>query len=392
MQTLNETEKHYVKEVVDQIIEDGGTVLMITRFGSHLYGTNTPNSDSDFMVLYLPDLKKAAAGVKAKSYRSGTNLKNVKNSAWDVDVQGLDIREVVRKFTKGEIVALDLMFAPTNKKATVFLHSRFRKFLDNYIYTGILRPYGVAGVVGYINQQAQKYGVKGTRLGQVIALRDFVSDKFDWDDKVSSVMEALKKRQDILDGDFIKFNVVAVTKKGGVVEDDLALDVLGKTALPTSTVKQLLDMLDKHIEKYGHRAKQALENKGIDWKAISHAFRAIYEYTQLTTQGAVEFPLPTKLAERLVELKNGSLDFKEVQKELEVALAGVRTVDLGERVPGDTVIEAIFSLWVPPVSEDDVDNFIATASREEVDAALAVGVENYLGKLSTIDQEVGDLK
>jgi len=64
--------------MIDEIQEDGGTVLFITRFGAHLYGTNTPASDRDFMIVYLPNIRKAVAGFKAKSYRVGTNLSNLK--------------------------------------------------------------------------------------------------------------------------------------------------------------------------------------------------------------------------------------------------------------------------------------------------------------------------
>ena len=378
MADLLEVERRFVQKVIDEIQQDGGTVLMVTRFGAHLYGTNTPDSDYDFMVVYLPDIRKASAGFQAKSYREGTNLSNSKNSAGDVDVQGVDVREVIKKFTKGEIVAIDLMFAHTNKKAVLYLHDAFQKFLDDYIYTGVIRPYGIAGVVGYINQQAQKYGVKGTRLGQVISLRDFVKETFDRDLPVSTVMDALKERPDILDGNFIKFTQVAVTKKGGVIEDDMALDVLGKVALPNSNVQQLLNMLEKHIEKYGHRAKQAMENEGIDWKAISHAFRAIYEYNSLVSTGMVRFPFPQEFSNKLVEIKKATRNFSEVKKELEHSLETIKNVNLGERIPDDVLASAIFSLWDKGLSEKDIDEFIASASPEEVEESLKVGVEDYL--------------
>jgi len=372
-------EKQYIQEVVNRIQDDGGTIMMITAFGSHLYGTNTPESDSDFMIVYLPDLRKAAAGAKAKSYRAGTNLSNTKNTSGDIDVQGVDIREVIKKFTKGEIVAIDLMFAHTNKKTLIYLHDRFNEFLRKYIYnSGVIRPYGVAGVVGYINQQAQKYGIKGTRLGQVIRLRDFVAAKFDRDWKVAEVIEALQHQPKILDGEYIKLTTVAVTKPGGVIEDDIALDILGKKALPTSTVGQLLDMLNKHIDKYGHRARQAMNNEGIDWKAISHAFRAIHEYNQLVRTGMVTFPFSHELSDKLIELKKGMRDFNEVQDELSKALESVKSVSLGERVPNEDIARAIFFLWIGDVSDSEVDEFLATAPKEEILEAEKVGLKSYV--------------
>ncbi|MCK5237543.1 MAG: hypothetical protein KAR06_11260, partial [Deltaproteobacteria bacterium] len=57
------------------------------------------------------------------------------------------------------------------------------------------------------------------------------------------------------------------------------------------------------------RAKQAKENKNIDWKAISHAFRAGFQVRSIFTKGTIEYPLQEAGYLKLV--KAGKLDFME---------------------------------------------------------------------------------
>lgn len=54
----------------------------------------------------------------------------------------------------------------------------------------------------------------------------------------------------------------------------------------------------------------AANNLNVDWKAVSHAFRAAYQIKELLTEGNITFPRPE--AKFLVQVKTGVLDFKEL--------------------------------------------------------------------------------
>ena len=326
MRNLSKEATKYVESIVHEIKSDGGTPLFVTKFGSELYGTNTSNSDEDVYVIYRPSITSLIKGEQLKTYRAGTsvNKKGEKNNPGDVDVQALPIQHVLSRFIKGELVSIDLLFALTNRNAVVCVKPSFVKFLHKYIYSGVISARKLSGVLGYINTQASKYGVKGTRLGQAIELRDYVSEKFDNDARVQEVIEVLKiDRKDIVDGTHVKFVDVAVTEKGGRIVTREGLNVLGKVAIPLADVGQLKSMLDNIVKKYGVRAEQAKNNMGIDWKALSHALRAAHEYMQYVATGMVRFPLDGETVDTLVKVKTGTMDFSVVKEMLERSIQAV---------------------------------------------------------------------
>ena len=54
------------------------------RFGSHLYGLNTPNSDVDYKGIFMPTLEELLLGTYPKTIVTSTGPEHAKNSADDV--------------------------------------------------------------------------------------------------------------------------------------------------------------------------------------------------------------------------------------------------------------------------------------------------------------------
>lgn len=75
-----------------------------------------------------------------------------------------------------------------------------------------------------------------------------------------------------------------------------------------------LPTLEKRLSQYGERSKTNKENGEVDWKAYSHAFRLIYEWEQLLTEGKLTFPVPNR--EYILEVKLGKIPFEIVQDKL----------------------------------------------------------------------------
>lgn len=89
-------------------------ILFKTKFGSHLYGTNTENSDMDYKAVFLPDLediilKKDKRTIHEDTKPSHINSRNTKD---DVDIEYKDLREYLREAMAGQTYALDMLFAP----------------------------------------------------------------------------------------------------------------------------------------------------------------------------------------------------------------------------------------------------------------------------------------
>ena len=56
-------------------------------FGSHLYGTDTINSDKDYKGIYLPSKHDVLLNRVNKCYSESTGGNNSKNTSEDVDIE-----------------------------------------------------------------------------------------------------------------------------------------------------------------------------------------------------------------------------------------------------------------------------------------------------------------
>jgi hypothetical protein len=108
-------------------------------------------------------------------------------------------------------------------------------------------------------------------------------------------------------------------------------EVVGKKFQETARVDYVLPILVRFITEYGVRAQAAEQNKGIDWKALSHALRAAQQVKELFTHGTMTMPRPE--AGLLLLVKQGKIDFKSVQAELESTMSEVEVLALRSDLP-----------------------------------------------------------
>ena len=88
----------------------------------------------------------------------------------------------------------------------------------------------------------------------------------------------------------------------------LIYEVAGRKFQETAKIDYVLECLYKIEENYGERAKQASTNDNLDWKAISHAFRAGYQLKEIYETGDLKFPL--KDAQFLKDVKYGKYHYQ----------------------------------------------------------------------------------
>lgn len=107
------------------------------------------------------------------------------------------------------------------------------------------------------------------------------------------------------------------------------------------------------VEEYGHRARQAESNQGVDWKALSHAVRVGRQAIELLQTGAVTFPRPE--AAHLIAIKTGQLAYQPVAEEIEALLDEVEHAAERSSLP-----EAADLQWI--------DDFVVEAHRAQISA------------------------
>lgn len=238
-------------------------------FGSHLYGTSTPDSDTDYKGIFLPTRDQILLGrvPKVMSYNTKTgNVPGVKNGADDVDCDLYSLPYFLEMACKGETIAMDMLHAgpehivkfKTEKRWSIWhtlQRNRSRFYTKN-----------CSAFVGYCRKQAAKYGIKGSRLaameGVIGALRHYPPDT-----RLDGIWHVLPLLE----------HVHKLDPNPKDRANQRIYQVCGKKFIERATTGEVMKILSKAYDVYGARAQQAKDNEGIDWKAISHALRAAYQ-------------------------------------------------------------------------------------------------------------------
>ncbi|HEX3862743.1 MAG TPA: DUF1643 domain-containing protein [Stellaceae bacterium] len=104
------------------------------------------------------------------------------------------------------------------------------------------------------------------------------------------------------------------------------------------------EVMRRIVDEYGHRARQAERQEGVDWKALSHAVRVGSQAVELLQTGSVTFPRPD--APHLIAIKLGQLAYREVAAEIEELL-----IDVEREAERSTLPELADQEWI--------DDFVA---------------------------------
>jgi predicted nucleotidyltransferase len=278
--------------------------LFICKHGSHLYGLNTPESDVDYKGVYLPSEDDMLTNTAVHHITTSTGDDFSKNTAEDIDIEWISIQKYLQLLSKAEMIAVDILFAVTNKDSVILSTPQWDYLVSFYkeLSSVDFKPY-----IGYIRKQVSKYGVKGTRVGVYKELLDQAKNFNKYQlrpihrtgegvsQRINIRLEAY--RDQLIENEFCK------------IEDDFYV-VLGKKYQFTAPVSEYITSITKSYESYGSRAKLAEINQGVDWKAVSHAIRASYQLEMLVDNGLIKFPFTGAKKQTLLDIKQGKRDWK----------------------------------------------------------------------------------
>lgn len=267
------------------------------KFGSHLYGLNTPTSDTDYKGIFMPSLPELLLGNYSKTIVTSTGPEHERNSATDVDTEVVSLPQFIKHACTGETFAIDMLHCNSPEISSPIwedLVANRTKF-----YSKNLKAFA-----GYVKQQAAKYGVKGSRLADIKSAIDSLSI-------VDSDLTLDKVKDKLYYGKYAEWQSKPNPSAG---HDNDYYVVNSKMYQSTNKVQYTIDRLQEMYDGYGHRAKLAEQNQGVDWKAMSHALRAGYQARDIYQYG--DFSYPLKETEFLKQVKTGQLSFDVVSAEL----------------------------------------------------------------------------
>ncbi|MGL6228575.1 MAG: DNA polymerase beta superfamily protein [Culicoidibacterales bacterium] len=260
-------------------------------FGSRLYGTSTPNSDTDYKLIVIPSSFDILMGNGRRSIVTSTSAGQ--NTSVDVDCETFTLHKFIDMLCVGETAAIEMINAPAQNVLETsdvwrYLQAHRQEFCSQKMNA----------FLGYVNTQARKYGARGSRLVSLEAVIDEIN------------MFTIENQQNMTIREFIDLGAVTfgqyVSITPAASNGEVYLDVIGiKTDLNMS-VATLAERMRTARKKYGARSVVSAQN-GADWKSISHAYRVATQLIELAETSALQFPL--KRRDIIRSLKLGEIPF-----------------------------------------------------------------------------------
>jgi hypothetical protein len=267
-------------------------ILVEMKFGSHLYGLNTENSDEDYVGIFLPSLEDILLGRGKQTINLSTSSSSQKNSSEDVDRTFYSLHAFIQGLINGNTTVLDMIHAP---KSAIIKSSPIWEAIVSHrhlAYTKTMKSF-----VGYCRTQASKYGIKGDRLRAVNTVQEFLKDA-DPNLLMEDVWDKLPT------GEYLSFVDIDSESAG----TQHYYEVCNRKFQNTAKIEYVMERLDNIAESYGHRARLARDSNGMDFKAISHALRVAYQARAIFKNGGFEYPLEE--TPFIMKAKLGELDFE----------------------------------------------------------------------------------
>ena len=315
-----------IKQIIEQL-NIPGELIYLTQFGSHLYGTNTENSDLDFRGVYIPTINDLILHKDKDEINEELTLFEIRDeynknpviytkepktliSSWHlkqikVDIKIFSLQKFIRLCSKADTNALDLLFSFNNNNIQQYTYSvttRQKKeepksLWDNSVYIAksyipfwyilqhkdkLINTDRLESPITYAFKQATKYGIKGRRrllMLQILEKAKLLSD-------IHTVEDILPLIENMFDDKYLRID--ELYNKGKIEKYLFVCGVQHQFNLSIEKFKQRLqDKIDK--EYTSQRTIDAAD--GNDWKALSHAIRILFEIKQLLEIQTIQFPV-----------------------------------------------------------------------------------------------------
>lgn len=285
--------------------------LFELKFGSHLYGTDTPSSDLDIKSIYIPNAHEIVLG-KYKKTITTTRPKQMfeRNTKDDVDIEIFSLDRYMELLCQGQTVALDILFAPRNMLVSEFDHGfQFVEYIQANRHEVLNK--NINAFVGYAKQQAAKYGQKGFRIHGIRSTLEWLKTK-----NYNNTLDTLDVAGFVKSVENEHVLVVELRAPNNKIEPHL--EVCDRKYPFHARIGYIVSQLQRRFDEYGRRALMAEKNEGIDWKALSHAVRVNSQAKELLETSFVTFPRPDR--QLLLDIKTGQMEYKDVADIIEDGL------------------------------------------------------------------------
>lgn len=308
------------------------TALFSILTGSHLYGTNGPNSDYDYKAVCLPSLDDVLLNVRIinKKEKPEGLSDHDRMIAGGTETEYLPLQVFFNDFYDGQTYALEVAFASIQGLAifnedlttadVAFINKMMRELIDNFLTNNVKK------MVGYAVAQSRLYGLKTQRYTSLgAALRVFKHFQ-QWADIhmtreqwATTTLDASPTTQEqLLQLEHVKR--IEIMNADGGTKPAPGIEICGKQYSLTNRITTIMKSIEKSLSNYGDRVKE-FDGHGVDWKALSHAIRITEQVIELSECGCITFPRPN--AEFIRSVKAGELSLEDATDYLDREFARI---------------------------------------------------------------------
>ena len=290
-------------------------LIALFKVGSHLYGTNTPESDEDFEGLFIEPPEYVIGVKNISEVDLSTNKTNEKNTSEDIDYKLYTVKTFFKLASNANPNKIEWFFIPDDN--IVQQHPIWGLIRDNrhlFVSKKLLHSFS-----GYAMSQRKKLAGKKKRYEELCEFQVILEDQIKKGIKRVGEMDIFetktrKKYKAEIDrvvemhyktikGDFewIKYYQ---TQEGSD-----CIKINDKIYNWGMDINKIYGNVKKEVEKYGHRTK-GLETLGYDGKFAYHLFRLFDGAIELLQAGEMKFPC--ERAEFYKKIRNGEYSLDEL--------------------------------------------------------------------------------
>ncbi len=300
------------------------TTAFLMQFGSHVYGTNLPTSDHDYKGIFIPTSREIILGTTKNTINHSTKpAGQLKNTAQDTDTEYFSLKQYMKLLLEGQTVALTMLFAPEQHiLETSPIYEEIVNNKDRFLHKG------VSAFAGYCRTQANKYGIKGSRVAAARYAMEYFDIarhyNFGTPPKLKDIWEDIVEKFTGLE--HCEFPVAL-----SFMTPVRMLSVCDRKVQEHITVKEAHKIYSHVFNEYGQRALQAEKQENIDWKALMHAVRVCGEAIELLSTHHITYPRPE--ASLLLQIRKGELPYQQVAELIEEGLIELEDVQSASTLP-----------------------------------------------------------
>jgi hypothetical protein len=269
-----------------------GKQLSKIRVGSHLYGLQRPESDEDYMGVFMPKAEYLLGLKKVEEVDMSTKKSNVqhRNTSDDIDYKSYSLHKFMHLLLQNNPNIVEVLFA--SDENLLVSSPEWEELVANYERVMSSRVYHT--FTGYAYSQKKKVTVKAERYNSLCSAIDYTSNLL-YDAKVKYIDEVTAN----LLNDTVKYY------KGSKQNCESFHKGMSLETIHNKFVEER--------DNYGWRVNtDTFLELGYDVKYGYHLIRILAEGYELLSTGKLEYPISGEAREDILRVRNGEVELEEL--------------------------------------------------------------------------------